>query len=216
MSELNLHPDAERLEAYLEGTLEQSERALFESHLVSCPRCQGDLEDWQALFFALDALPELEPSPDFADRVMERVTIMPYSAQAKATSRWWPRTTKGWSVIAAFLALPVVGLTTLVGWLLNQPWATSLTAQGVVTYTVNGLQTGLSWLTGEAESAILANALVQSALTLAKQYMATAGTGGVGLAAAALVLTVGWSTWVLYNNLIRNSTRDAQYAPYTI
>ncbi len=216
MSELNLHPDAERLEAYAEGTLEGAERAVVESHVLDCERCQGELEEWQGLFFALDSLPELEPSPDFADRVMERVTIMPYLAQQKAMARWWPRTTKAWSLVAAFLALPIIGGTTAVAWILAQPWATSLTGQGLLAYGLGGLQTGFSWLTGEAESAILTNALVQSAMAMAKQYTVTVGTGGLGLMAAAVVLVVGWSARVLYTNLIRNSTRDAHYAPYTI
>ena len=215
MSELNLHPDAERIEAYLEDTLEEADRAIFESHLVNCARCQGELEEWQALFFTLNSLPQLEPSADFVDRVMARVNIMP-SITRQRIARWWPKTTKGWSVVAAFLALPVVGAASAIAWLLAQPWATSLTGQGVLAYALTALQTGLSWLTGEAESAILANALVQSALAMAKQYAALAGTGGLGLAAAGFMLVVGWSAWVLYRNLIRNSTRDVHYAPYTI
>lgn len=216
MTELNLHPEPERLEAYIEGTLEDAELAVLESHLVSCPRCQAELEEWRGLFTALDALPELEPSPGFADRVMASVKMMPAPATGLARARWWPRTTKGWSVVAAFLALPVVGLSSAVAWVLAQPWATSLTAQGLLSFATTKLATGLSWLTGEAESAILTNALVQSALAMAKQYAATVGTGGLGLAAAAFCLTAGWSAWVLYQNLIRNSHRDAHYAPYTI
>lgn len=215
MTELNLHPDAERIEAYLEGKLAEGDRAVLESHLVDCPRCQAELEEWQGLFFALNSLPQLEPSADFVDRVMARVNIMPSPARQRI-ARWWPRTTKGWSIVAAFLALPMVGGASVIAWILAQPWATSLTGRGVLTYALNALQTGFSWLSGEAEAAILANALVQSAWAMGRQYAAAMGPSGLGLFGAAFMLTVGWSAWVLYRNLIGNSKRDTNYAPYTI
>ena len=48
------------------------------------------------------------------------------------------------------------------------------------------------------------------------QLMHVAGPAGLGFAAAAFCLAALGSAWVLYHNLIRTSTRESSYAPYTI
>ena len=64
------HPTDDRFEAYVEGRLEDADQASLESHVVACSRCQGQLEEWRALFTALGTLPRLAPSADFGDAVI--------------------------------------------------------------------------------------------------------------------------------------------------
>ncbi len=216
MNDLDLHPEPEQLESYLEGTLEEGQRAVLESHLVGCSRCQTELEEWRALFGALESLPSLEPSAGFADRVMARVTVRPTAAQAAATSRWLPRTSRGWSLVAAFLALPVLGLGALAAWLVTQPWATLASAEAVVAFAWTRASAAISGVVAQVTALLLQSSAAQSIAALFRQFVAVAGTRGVGLAAAALSLGLLGSAWILYHNLVRNSTREEQYAPYTI
>ncbi len=216
MNDLNLHPEAELIESYLEGTLDDAERVVFESHLQDCSRCQAEVEEWRGLFGALEGLPPIEPSPGFADRVMARVTVLPTPARAAAAVRWLPQTTKGWSVVAACLALPVLGLGAAVAWVLSQPWISALSAQAVLVYAWNGASAGFDWLSGRTTSLIMQSEAVQSLVAGLQRFMAVAGTTGLGLAAAGFCLAALGSAWVLYHNLVRNSTRELNYAPYTL
>ena len=216
MNDLNLHPEPEQLESYLEGRLEEAQRAVLESHLVGCSRCQSELEEWRALFAALEALPSIEPSPGFVDRVMAGVTVRPSAAQATATSRWLPRTSRGWSLMAAFLALPILGLSSLVAWLVTQPWATLLSGEALLAFAWTRAAAAMSAVTTQVTAVVLQSNLATSLSGVLKQFLAVAGTRGLGLAAAALSLAGLGSAWILYHNLVRNSTREEQYAPYTI
>jgi hypothetical protein len=214
------HLTAERLEAYVEGLLDRADRVVIESHLVGCPRCQQELDEWLALFAALSDLPELEPSPNFADRVMAHVRVSPrlawqeQAARASATiARVLPKTTFGWGLAAAFLALPVLLGGGLVAWLLSKSFVTPRSlwaffsdqlADGVRTFAATAmsqlLQTNLAAWLGEQGSALLA----------------TAGSTGVGLIAAAAALTTVLSIWVLYRNLFRTPSRNSnRYALFS-
>jgi len=216
LNDLNLHPEPEQLESYLEGRLEDAQRAVLESHFVGCARCQAELEEWRALFAALEALPSIEPSPGFADRVMSGVTVRPSAAQAAATARWVPRTSRGWSLMAAFLALPILGLSTLVAWLVTQPWATLLSGEALLAFAWTRASAAMSAVTTQVTTVLLQSNVATSLSGVLKQFLAVAGTRGLGLAAAALSLAGLGSAWILYHNLVRNSTREEQYAPYTI
>ncbi len=216
MNELNLHPEAEQIESYLEGALADDQRAVFESHLLGCARCQAEVEDWRALFTALQALPPIEPSPGFADRVMGQVTLVASPARTAAAVRWLPHTTKGWSLLAAFLALPIVGLTSAAAWLLAQPWASALSLQAVLVFGWNRASAAFSWLTGQVATLLLQTDAVRALAGALRQFLALAGTTGLGMAAAGFCVAAFGSAWVLYHNLVRNSTRELNYAPYTL
>lgn len=216
MNELNLHPEAELIESYLEGTLEEAQRAVFESHLVSCERCQIEVEDWRGLFGALDALPPIEPPPGFADRIMAHVIVLPSPARTAAAVRWLPQTTKGWSLVAAALALPVLGIGSALAWILTQPWATTISAQAVLVFAWSRASAGLSWVGARATSLVLQTEVVRTLAAGLRRFLAVAGTTGLGLAAIGFCLAALGSAWVLYHNLVRNSTRELNYAPYTL
>lgn len=216
MNELNFHPEVEQIESYLEGTLRDDQRAVFESHLLSCARCQAEVEEWRALFTALEALPPIEPSPGFADRIMGQVTVLASPARAQAAVRWLPHTTKGWSLLAAFLALPIVGLSSAAAWLLGQPWASALSLQAVLVFGWNRAAAGFSWLSGQVATLLLQTDAVRTLAGALRQFLALAGTTGLGVAAAGFCMAALASAWVLYHNLVRNSTRELNYAPYTL
>ncbi len=216
MSELDFHPEPEQLEAYAEGTIEIAQRAVLESHLLGCARCSADVEEWRGLFVALDALPPIEPSPGFVDRVMASVQVLPAPARAAAGIRWLPTSTKGWAVVAAFLALPVAGLTALVVWVLAQPWATPSAATAGLSYVWTALTGAASWTSGQVSAVVMETATARTVVDLLRQFLGTLGTTGLGLAAVAFCLVAIGSAWVLYHNLVRTSTRVTNYAPYTI
>lgn len=216
MNDLNLHPEAELIESYLEGALDDAERAVFESHLVGCSRCQAEVEEWRGLFGALETLPPIEPSAGFADRVMAHVTVLPTPARAAAAVRWLPKTTKGWSVVAACLSLPVLGLGAAVAWALSQPWMSALSAEAVLVFAWSRASAGLSWLGAQATSLIVQSDVFRTLAAGLRRFLAVAGTTGLGLAAAGFCLAALGSAWVLYHYLVRNSTRELNYAPYTL
>jgi len=65
------HLTDEQLQAYLDGTL--GDTAEVEAHLASCPRCRREVELYKQLYVTIeqDDIPDL--SPDFVDRVMDRL-----------------------------------------------------------------------------------------------------------------------------------------------
>lgn len=62
-----------RLTAYLEGTLPPEERALVEEHLAPCRQCSQSLAELKRTLEHLQGLPEVEPPPWLAQKVMARV-----------------------------------------------------------------------------------------------------------------------------------------------
>lgn len=216
MSDLNLHLEPEQLEACAECALDEGEKAVVESHLVVCERCRTELEEWRTLFAALESLPAFEPSRGFADRVMARVTLAATPARTAATVRWLPRTTRAWSAVAAVMALPVLGLGSLVTWILMQPWATVLNAEALALWGWTRTAAGFGWAAGQLQSFVMQTGLAGTVGSALNELMGVAGPAGLGFAAAAFCLAALASTWVLYHNLIRNSTRESSYAPYTI
>ncbi len=99
-------------------------------HLESCRACAGDVEELRRLSAALAALPTWMPSPGFAERVMERVTLpVPWHRRLAAAVR--DRTAAGIGVAATLAALlagtglwatqfPALRPLALAGWLAGQ------------------------------------------------------------------------------------------------
>ncbi len=212
MSDLN-HPAAERLEAFVEGSLAQADRVTVRSHLLGCPRCQTEVDDLASLFTALSRLQRFSPAPGFMKRVM---------AQVKLPEPWWrkagsylqpviPRTSHGWAFASALFALPLVGVGAVMLWLLSKPYVTS---ENLVAFTLQQIGTTISAGLNSAVSI-----LVQSNLTLllARAIEAFADSGVRSAGAVALILAglTVLSTWVLYQNLFRNPARRSNYASYS-
>ena len=212
MSELN-HPTAERLEAFVEDSLGRSERVAVESHVLGCSRCETEVAELRGLFAALSRLEHFSPAPGFVHRVLVHVRI---------PEPWWrraagyvqpviPRTSKGWAFASALFALPLLGASAMMLWLLSKPYVTGENLFAFV----------LEKVAGYAASAFQAtvSVLVQSNFTflLARGMEAFSNSGLRGAGAVALLfagLTV-LSAWVLYQNLFRTSARRSDYASYS-
>lgn len=210
-----LHPGPDRLEAYVEGVLHDSDRVVVESHLVSCGRCRAEAEEWRAVFAALAALPRIEASPGFADRVMAGVRVPnPWMARLGALiRRLVPTGTAGWVLVTAFLALPALVGGGVVAWLLSRP---SITAAGLWIFILERTVDGVRSLAGRAGSALLESGAALWVWNSAKSVLAGVGTVELGAAAAAFAVVMLLSLWILYDNLFRTSTREKHYAMHVL
>lgn len=223
------HPTADRLETFAEGLLEAGERVVIESHLLGCPECQARVEEWRALFAALDGLPQFDPSPGFADRVMAGVRLAPAAGRARLdSSRAWlggqlatagaaigrvlPKTTFGWGLATALLSLPLLLGAGLLIWFVDRSYLTPSAAWVYVSENA-----------GEAVRAIGSNALMSAMQTdvvawlvlQGARLLETAGPAGVGALLATAGLATMLSVWVLYRNLFRTPTRESNYVTYS-
>lgn len=219
MSDRLNHPTTERLQAFVEEALGGPEHAVVDSHLTTCARCRQEVTELQSLFVALSGLPTLEPTAGFADRVMRHVRVQqPALHPALAAAAAWiervtPRSTRGWAAAAAMLALPVIGATVLVGWLLSQP---GVDAQGLWT-----LSTGLAadaaagtwqWVWTQLAGSTLAAWGVRAA-----ELLESVGRGEIGLALVMFATLTAGSAYILYQNLFRTQQqRRIEHASYVI
>jgi anti-sigma factor RsiW len=213
------HPTADRLEAFVEGTLREGERVVLESHLLSCPACQTQVEEWRALFTALAALPQFEPSIGFANRVMAHVRIAPQAAwqewaeRANALiTRVTPKTNYGWSLAAALFALPVILGGSVIAWLVSNSY---ISPDGLLSFTRESLVEGLQGIGSTAIVAIMQTDIAAWVVASVGAVINTAGVTGLGaILAGAGTMTV-LSIWVLYRNLFRSPSRESDYALFS-
>jgi hypothetical protein len=218
MSDSILHPDTERLQSFVEGTLDDASRAVLESHLLECAGCQTEVEEWRSLFTVLAELPQFSPSLKFADHVMASVTLPdPWYVRALVRAgdrvqRFAPRTSRGWALAAACLALPLTLFGVLATWLLSKPY---MSASNVFAFTVHQ---GEEFLNSVAEGALSQAMQTDVALFLVRQIDAinTAGLGAAGALLAGVAVTIVASIYILYQNLFRaNAHKNDTYATFS-
>lgn len=65
--------DVGQIYLYLEHELSADEAAVVEHHCADCSRCQAALAERRALVAAAESLPQLEPPPNFSQKVMARI-----------------------------------------------------------------------------------------------------------------------------------------------
>lgn len=213
------HPTADRLEAFAEGGLQAADRVVIESHLLGCPHCQTQVEEWRALFSALATLPQFEPSLGFADRVMAGVRISPRAAWQewadRATAlaaRVMPKTNFGWSLAVAFLALPVILGGSAIAWLVSKSY---ISPDALWSYARESAVQGLQGVGSTVITALMQTDIAAWAIERGAAFIGTAGLSGLGaVLGAAGALTV-FSIWVLYRNLFRAPRRASDYALYS-
>jgi anti-sigma factor RsiW len=222
MNEL-FHPTSDRLEAFVEGTLQKADRAVIDSHLIGCPRCQTEVEEWRNLFSALSGLPQFQPSTNFMDRVMAGVHVhAPATVWQQLTARevWQryavrasdalahlsPRARIGISVATTFATVLLMVAAGVAIWLLQQSTVTTRGAFGYVsTWLVDGVQ-------GIGASALTALVHTDVAVWVTARFteiMQSGGLTGVGTTLAVGGLATVLSAWVLYRNLFRSPTRES-------
>lgn len=212
MSETLRHPDHERLQAFVEESLDETSAAGVDAHLAGCARCRVEVEELQSLFGMLATMAYHAPAMGFADRVMAGVRVrQPWFARIEEwLARLAPRTTGGWAVTSAMVALPVVATTSLVWWLLSRP---GVTAQGLwvmATDFAGRAATGAwAWLWPR-----LAESTLAGWVTVASEAAASVGRGGLGLGAVMFATLTAASVWILYQNLFRTKERRTDYASF--
>jgi anti-sigma factor RsiW len=217
------HPTSDRLEAFVEGTLQDADRAVIDSHLLGCHRCQTEVEEWRNLFAALSGLPQFEPSANFMDRVMAGVRVhapvtvwqqltsgaawQRYAARAsEKISQLGPRARMGLSLAAAFTTVPLMIAAGVAIWLLQQ---SSLTTRGAVGYVTTWLVEGMQGMGSTALTAVVRTDVAVWVTARFTEIMQSGGLTGVGTTLAVGGVTTVLSAWVLYRNLFRSPTRES-------
>lgn len=209
-----LHPTAESLEGYAEGKIGTADRATIASHLLGCQRCESAVEEWRSLFAALSALPRFAPAPGFTDRVMARVRLpRPWHARAAALAgQALPRSTRGWALIAALLALPILAGGSFMVWLLSKSYVTT---HGLWVFVTDRFATAATRVIGSAATFIMQTDAMAWIAGGFDTLLASGGIRGVGALAAGGALLTALSAWVLYTNLFRAPDRDSNYVTFS-
>jgi hypothetical protein len=213
------HLQGDELQTFVEGGVPEGDRAMIESHLVACLRCRSEAEEWRSLFTALSSMPQFDPMIGFADRVLAGL----HSSHATSASPWYvragqlagriaPRTTKGWALAAAFLALPVVSGGLFLAWLMSHAYVTPRTLLAFGTdrgaHALEGLGSGaISWL--------LKTDVIAWTVNMSGQVVHQVGMSGVGALLAGAAFATCISIWVLYRNLFRSPSREASYVSFS-
>lgn len=207
------HPTAERIEALVEGSLDQGEAVVVESHVRGCAQCQVEAEELRSLFTALSRLERFTPSVGFAERIMLQVRLPDpwYVRAGQAVQTFIPRSRRGWAFASSMLAIPAVSFTALILWLLSKPYVTS---EGLVAFTWHRVSGGASDTINELGAAILhSNFAVWFARGI--EMLSGAGVRGAGTAAVVIAATMAVSGWILYKNLFRSPDRRSDYVSYS-
>jgi anti-sigma factor RsiW len=206
-----LHPASQEVEAYVAGSLADADRAVLESHLIGCPHCAAEVEEWRALFAGLAALPHLDPTPGFMDRVLADVRIhQPWPARVAALlRRLAPTSTMGWFLVTALLSLPVLIMGGALTWLLSRPW---LSLEELWIFASFRAEATLLALTRRLAALVIESPTTLWVVDGVKQLLTWIGAPGIGAAAAIGAALITLSVWTLYQNLFRHSTRGGSHA----
>lgn len=207
------HPTRDHLEAYCGGTLAEAERAAVGSHVDQCSECRAEVEDWQAVFTALSALPRFAPRAGFADRIMARVRIpVPWHARAGAlVIRAVPQTTRGWALVTATLSVPVIFVGGFLVWLLSKSY---VTAQALWIYATDRFAEGANQVTTGAISRAMESDVAAWLVASVAGLFEAAGIRGVGAIALGSATLVVFCTWILYRYLFRSPMRGSTHGTH--
>jgi hypothetical protein len=126
--------------------------------------------------------------------------------------RYAPRTSRGWALAAACLALPLTLFGVFATWLLSKPY---MTPSNVFAFTVHR---GEEFLDSVAQGAFSQVMQTDVALFVVRQVDAitTAGAGAAGALLAGIAVTMVVSVYILYQNLFRaNAHKNDSYASYS-
>jgi hypothetical protein len=225
------HPTADRLEAFAEGLLDQGERVVIESHVVNCSRCAGAGRGMAGTVrgpvgaAAVHADARLRGSrhggsPRCAEagdgepawRSVRGWAVGQATAAGTAVAGVLPKSTFGWGVAVAFLALPVLAGITFIAWLDQPVVPDPRDAVGLRQHPGRGgrPRLGTTALTAALQTDVVAWLVLQAGALLE-----TAGATGVGAMLAAASAATFFSVWVLYRNLIRTPTRGTNYVTFS-
>ena len=103
--------------AYVDGRLKESERLEMEKHLSACGACQLRVNEFRAVASLLDEVPQIEPSAAFDVRVRARVAAEPVK------QGWW-----AWFTPSPRVAFAASLLLLATVWIGSRPTDRTLTA----------------------------------------------------------------------------------------
>lgn len=210
------HPNTESLQGYAESAIGESDRAVLESHLLSCSRCTAEVEEWRSLFATLAALPQFDPSPTFAARVMAQVRLpasvpmwSPWLSRAQQLlARLTPKTRAGWTFATAFLALPVLLGGGVLAWLFSREY---ITVQSLWVFVSERTTSSMEGLGAAALKGMMQSDATAWLLQQGQSVVAEIGMRGLGALAFGVASMIMLSIWILYKNLFRTPTRETNH-----
>jgi anti-sigma factor RsiW len=103
--------------AYVDGRLKESERLEMEKHFSACGACQLRVNEFRAVASLLDEVPQIEPSAAFDVRVRARVAAEPVK------QGWW-----AWFTPSPRVAFAASLLLLATVWIGSRPTDRTLTA----------------------------------------------------------------------------------------
>jgi anti-sigma factor RsiW len=106
-----------KIVAFVDGRLKDSERLEMEKHLSACRACQLRVNEFRAVAGFLDELPQIEPSAAFDVRVRARVAAEPVK------QGWW-----AWFTPSPRVAFAASLLLLATVWIGSRPTDRTLTA----------------------------------------------------------------------------------------
>jgi anti-sigma factor RsiW len=213
-----MHPETEKLQSLAEGSLDPAELAVLDSHVLGCAACQREVAEWRSLFSVLSELPQFAPSVHFADNVMRSVVLPdPWYVRvlAQAGDRLQviaPKTTRGWTMATAFLALPFAAFAALAVWIMSKPYLTPGTMLAFAS------ERGAEISDTVAQTALAQLLQTEVAMMVLRTLEAIEGAGieAAGLLVAGVFVATAGSAYILYQNLFRaNAQRNRRYATYS-
>jgi anti-sigma factor RsiW len=191
------HPSDWTLELLAEEELGPAEHARVAAHVEGCAHCAAEVESYRSLFVALSEMPSFNPSVEFSDSVMSRVTIVPQRSPAQWLRRWLPKTQRGWMILFGLSLIPALPVLALLGWIVTHPGVTpGLLWDAAGTWLDN---TGWSLLVNATGFVVESNATAWARVGVERLLEIPIEILIVG----TLVLAVGTplSAWTLYRTL---------------
>jgi anti-sigma factor RsiW len=209
------HPDAERLQDFLDGDLRGRAAAGVRGHLAACTTCRIEAQAWGSVLRGLGELPRLAPSEGFAPAVMARVRL-PEPAPARAAlvrgvldrvrALAGPRHRRAWAAAAGVAFTPGIIVALVAYAVFSHPL---VTLGNLVSFLwIKGAALGAA-LSAGVVGAVVENAALFRAWTALGSLAQSPATAGMGLLAFSM-LTLA-SAWVLYRNLF-NAPQARAYA----
>lgn len=202
------HTRPRAIEDALDGVAGQEAYARIRAHAAGCAACGGQLGKWERLYGALGTLGRLEPSPGFADQVMQRIEVAPVARASRrrafslsllkdAARSALPSSRVGWALAAAFGAAPAIAVVVGLSLVVLHPLLTIGSLFTFVEWHVSDfVRLASAWTiqwVGDGFLAILDSAAVQALFD--SPGLAVAGLFALWAAMSA-------AGWILYRHVI--------------
>jgi len=201
------HPADWTLEQLAEDSLPPSEQSMVSEHVATCARCAAEVDIYRAMFSAMSELPLFEPSPEFAESVMGRVTVAKPAALPKWLTDWTPSSWQGWSALLALCMVPMAPVIAAVWWIATHPdWTfASLWDAGWTSAQNVGWSLMVTVLGTATESRLVywGGVLVSEVASMPPAILA--------IAVLTFAIGIPLSAWTLYQTL-RTPSRGTFYA----